>query len=115
MGAYKYFTDEETKGMMPDICMKLDRARAIYGSPMVLTCGYRSPEYNADIGGVSNSAHTKGLAADVAAPQDSFSREKMCWAFGVAGFRRVESCPKHFHVDVDDTKPTPCFFPGVDK
>lgn len=114
MGKWKYFTDEETTGMSDDLCFKLDRAREFFGNPIVLTCGYRSPERNAAIGGVPNSAHTKGLAADVKAPVDPFQREKMMWAFGAAGFRRVESAPRHFHVDVDDTKPIPCFWLGDD-
>ena len=100
--------------MVPDVCYRLDRAREFYGEPMTLTCGYRTPEHNAAIGGVPDSAHTKGMAADIAAPQDPFHREKMMWAFGAAGFVRVESAPIHFHVDTDMTKPNPCFFPGGD-
>lgn len=112
----KYFTDDETNGLMPDVCFKLDRAREFFAGPIVMTCGYRSPEHNAEIGGVADSAHIKGLAVDVKAPSDPFMREKLAWAFGAAGFRRVESCPKHFHVDVDDeTKPSPVFFQGDDK
>ncbi|MEO0132611.1 MAG: D-Ala-D-Ala carboxypeptidase family metallohydrolase [candidate division WOR-3 bacterium] len=36
------------------------------GIPMIITSGYRSPEHNAKVGGVKNSEHTLGLAADVA-------------------------------------------------
>lgn len=116
MGKWKHFTDIETQGMVDDICYKLDRARDLFGAPIELTCGYRSPEHNAEIGGVPDSAHTKGMAADVKAPVDPLMREKMMWAFGAAGFRRVESAPKHFHVDVDDhTKPSPAFWEGDDK
>ena len=116
MSKFKYFTDEETQGMLPDICFKLDRAREFFGNPIILTSGYRSPEHNADIGGVPMSSHTKGMAADVKSPIDPFQREKLAWAFGAAGFRRVESCPRHFHVDIDDeAKPSPDFFPGDDK
>lgn len=114
MSKYKYFTDEETAGMLPDICFKLDRAREFFGNPMVMTCGYRSPEHNAEIGGVPNSAHTKGMAADIKAPADPFQREKMAWAFGAAGFRNVESAPKHFHVATDPSVPQNVFYPGDD-
>lgn len=116
MGQYKYFTDEETKGMLPDICFKLDRAREFFGFPMVLTCGYRTPEHNAEIGGVPDSAHVKGMAADIKAPIDPQMREKMMWSFGAAGFRRVESAPKHFHVDItsDGSKTSPCWWIGDD-
>lgn len=102
--------------MLPDICFKLDRAREFFGNAIELTCGYRNPEHNKEIGGVPDSAHTKGMAADVKAPIDPFQREKLMWAFGAAGFRRVESAPRHFHVDIDDlTKPSPAFFQGDDK
>jgi uncharacterized protein YcbK (DUF882 family) len=35
--------------------------------PLVITSGYRCPEHNRTVGGVSNSAHMRGRAADVAA------------------------------------------------
>ena len=115
MSRCKYFTDDETKGMLDDVCYKLDRAREFFGNPIVLTCGYRSPEYNAEIGGVPESAHTKGMAADVRAPSDPAMRERLMWSFGAAGFRRVESAPRHFHVDTDDqTKPSPAWWQGED-
>jgi hypothetical protein len=115
MGKFKYFSDKELDGLIPDLCFKLERARELYGYPIVITCGYRSPEHNAEIGGVPNSAHTKGMAVDIKAPQDPFIREKLMWAFGAAGFRRVESAPLHFHVDVDTDKPSPAVWQGEDK
>lgn len=115
MGKWKYFTEKEVSGIVDDVVYKLDRARELYGFPIVITCGYRSPEHNAEIGGVPNSAHTKGMAVDIQAPQDPFIREKLMWALGSAGFKRVESAPKHFHVDVDPSKPSPAFWIGDDK
>lgn len=115
MGKWQHFTDDEVKGLLADVVFKLDRARDLFGAPIVITCGYRTPEHNAEIGGVKDSAHTKGMAVDIKAPADPFMREKLAWAFGAAGFRRVESAPKHFHVDIDSDKPTPCFFEGDDK
>lgn len=114
MGKYKYFREEELTGLVEDVCFKLDRARQFYGFPIVITCGYRSPEHNAKIGGVPNSAHTKGMAVDIRAPQDPLIREKLMWALGAAGFMRVESAEKHFHVDCDKEKPYPCFWQGKD-
>ena len=43
----------------------LDPIRRIYGRPIIVSSGYRSPELNALVGGVSNSQHTKGEAADL--------------------------------------------------
>lgn len=36
-----------------------------FGHPIVVNSGYRSPSYNAKVGGASNSFHVKGLAADI--------------------------------------------------
>lgn len=114
MGKWVYFTDDEVKGLVDDVVYKLDRARQLFDNPIVITCGYRSPEHNAEIGGVPDSAHTKGMAVDIKAPSDPFQREKLFWALGLAGFKRVESAKKHAHCDVDDTKPMPCFWEGED-
>ena len=36
--------------------------------PVIVTSGYRSPELNKAVGGVTSSDHTKGRAADIVAP-----------------------------------------------
>ena len=43
----------------------LDPIREIYGKPITVNCGYRSPAVNERVGGVSNSQHLKGEAADI--------------------------------------------------
>ena len=43
----------------------LDPARAAYGAPIYVHSGYRSPKVNALVGGVSNSQHLTGEAADI--------------------------------------------------
>ena len=43
---------------------KLELVRKVLGFPIVITSGYRCPLLNARVGGVSTSAHTKGLAVD---------------------------------------------------
>ena len=43
----------------------LDPVRTIYGRPIIVTSGYRCPELNAAVGGVANSQHTTGNAADL--------------------------------------------------
>lgn len=39
--------------------------RAAFGKPILVTSGYRSPEHNRAVGGVENSYHVQGLAADI--------------------------------------------------
>lgn len=43
----------------------LDPIRRIYGRPIIVSSGYRCPQLNALVGGVANSQHTKGEAADL--------------------------------------------------
>lgn len=43
----------------------LDAARKLYGKPIKINSGYRSQELNKAVGGVSNSQHILGEAADI--------------------------------------------------
>lgn len=43
----------------------LNQLRLRFGHALVVNSGYRSPEHNKEVGGVPNSYHTKGLAADI--------------------------------------------------
>lgn len=48
------------------LCDKvLEPARKELGRPITVTSGYRSPELNKAVGGVSNSQHLTGCAADL--------------------------------------------------
>ncbi len=46
----------------------LDRIRLLLGHPLEISSGYRSPALNAAVGGVPNSQHAQGLAADFTCP-----------------------------------------------
>lgn len=43
----------------------LDRIRERLGVPIIVNSGYRCPEHNAEVGGVSDSQHVLGTAADI--------------------------------------------------
>ena len=43
----------------------LDAIRERIGKPIEVLSGYRCPEHNAEVGGVSNSQHVLGTAADI--------------------------------------------------
>lgn len=49
----------------PRLVQVLERARKIVEKPLVISSGYRCPNHNDAVGGVSNSQHTLGNAADV--------------------------------------------------
>lgn len=50
-----------------DLCECLEVIRAELGSPLRIVSGYRSPAYNAKIGGARKSQHMEGRAADIQA------------------------------------------------
>lgn len=43
----------------------LEIIREKAGEPVYINSGYRCPAYNKKVGGVDNSYHTKGMAADI--------------------------------------------------
>lgn len=47
------------------LARELDRIREDWGSPIVVTSWYRPPAVNAAVGGVPNSHHIQGHAADI--------------------------------------------------
>jgi hypothetical protein len=49
----------------PALVQALEDIRARAGSSVHVTSGYRPPAYNREVGGVSNSCHIDGLAADI--------------------------------------------------
>ena len=90
--------------MMEDYFLQmLDDARHKAGIPFVITSGYRCPSHNRAVGGVANSAHTKGLAADIAC-SDNRSRGYIIGALYEASFNRIGIHPDFIHVDDDDSK-----------
>jgi zinc D-Ala-D-Ala carboxypeptidase len=83
---------------------RLEEVRKVYGKPMAIVSGYRCPAHNAAVGGVDSSAHTEGLAADIAC---SFAGDRMRMveiAIG-EGFRRIGIGRTFLHIDISTTLP----------
>jgi len=49
----------------PVLVQALDELREKYGHPIRISSGYRGAQHNADVGGVPNSLHLIGAAADL--------------------------------------------------
>lgn len=56
--------EEYIKENLKKIMYILDLTRVHIGKPIYINSGYRCKKLNEMVGGVSNSMHTKGLAAD---------------------------------------------------
>ena len=57
--------DNQLANLQALVTNVLDPLRALYGSPLYVNSAFRSVEVNAAVGGVANSQHTKGQAADI--------------------------------------------------
>ena len=58
-------TAEAVKNLETLVHCVLDPLREAWGSPIIVTSGYRCPELNARVGGVKTSYHLRGMAADI--------------------------------------------------
>ena len=96
---YVYFSDEEVSGLKEPLPGQLDMMRGLMGIPVVLTfttggkhCGH--------------STHYLGEAVDIGFGHlaEGFIRDNYRYILASAafraGFKRIELCPLHAHVDI---------------
>lgn len=81
----------------------LDYAREEAMIPFKINSGYRTPEHNAKVGGVENSSHIKGCAADISCTS-SGKRLLIVKALINVGFNRIGIAGSFIHVDNDPDK-----------
>jgi len=88
----------------PQLLAKLIELRGIIERPVYITSGYRCPEYNHHVGGVVNSYHLIGLAADIKVKDiNLIELLEVSEDIGFAGIGFYEK--KNFlHLDVRPTK-----------
>ena len=100
--------DDLTSGSMmeEEFLERLDLARDIAGFPFIINSGFRSIAHNKKVGGVKNSSHLLGWAADLHCGSGQ-RRFLMIEALLDAGFTRLGISGKgsFIHVDCDPNKP----------
>ena len=113
MKTSKYFAPQEFRRCSPSCTIDqmdqrfldtLDALRAQAGIPLVLNCAFRSVAHEKARGRSGNSAHTKGLAADIRC-NSSATRWKIVTAALALGIRRIGISKSYVHVDIDGTLP----------
>lgn len=88
----------------PRLIEALEALRQLAGVPIVVHAGYRCPAHNRQVGGVPNSEHTRGLAADIHIPdlglQQMYELASEVSQFAQGGIGAYDS--NFLHVDVRD-------------
>lgn len=90
-------------GISPALIRELEKLRGIVKKPLHVNSGYRCPVHNANVGGVPNSQHKLGTAADIAVP-DGMSFEEFRRACRQCNFDAIGLYPdsQFIHLDVRD-------------
>ena len=86
----------------PRLLELLEQLRANIGGAIEISCAYRCPKHNAEVGGVPNSQHVLGTAADVQTPNYEFCHtpEQLQWYCEQLPFDGIGLYDWGCHVDV---------------
>jgi hypothetical protein len=84
------------------VAMKMKAA----GYGFTITSGYRCERLNNSVGGKKNSAHVRGLAADIHFTNQAHAKE-LITALIAAGFKRIGLGSSFIHADIDTSLPHP--------
>lgn len=95
---------DSSENVSPRLLELLDQLRENIGGPLELSCAYRCPEHNAYVGGVPNSQHVFGTAADVQTPDYEYCNtpEQLLWYAEQLPFDGIGLYDWGVHVDVRD-------------
>ena len=86
-----------------ELAITLEKIREHFNAPVIINSGYRTPEWNAKVGGAKNSYHMKGMAADIVVKGHS-SKEVAEYANGILDNGGIIRYTNFVHIDVRETK-----------
>lgn len=79
--------NDEVISNLRTLCREvLEPLRRHLDHPVIISSGYRCPKLNKAVGGVRNSQHMTGEAADIHIPNLTEGREWMAWMIDNLGF-----------------------------
>lgn len=90
----------------PLLLTKLELLRERIAKPVIITSGFRCPTYNQEVGGVKNSYHLLGMAADIHVPGVSLAG--VLTLAEEIGFKGIGFYPARnfLHLDIRPTRQT---------
>ncbi len=87
-----------------EICSRAEALRSAIGSPLIVVSGYRSPKYNARIGGAKRSYHMTASALDLVSRTVPASKLRAVYLelikAGEVPDGGVGSYPNFVHIDI---------------
>lgn len=84
----------------PLLLRKLDELRRLMDRPLIISSGYRSPEYNKRVGGALHSQHLEGRAADIPILDNADGRRLLLFAEEI-GFNGIGVYPTAMFIHLD--------------
>jgi uncharacterized protein YcbK (DUF882 family) len=96
--------------LSPDLLTRLDHLRGVINRPIYVNSGYRCPEENRKVGGVSGSYHLRGMAADIHV-KDYLLSDLLLYAQEI-GFRGIGYYEKENFLHLDVRPGPPHFWKG---
>lgn len=103
----RHFSESELKKCFPPSSLqdmkqstmdRFDKARDYAGIPLVITCAYRTPQWDKDRDRSGTGAHTLGRAMDIRC-RSMKNRYKIITALLKAGFTRIGVYETFIHAD----------------
>ena len=88
----------------PKLVDKLQCLRDLVGKPIIVTSGCRCTLYNKHIGGVENSPHLLGLAADIQV--EGMTPVTLSILANRIQYIRIGIYPVHVHIDIKPPNPS---------
>jgi uncharacterized protein YcbK (DUF882 family) len=115
-----HFSDAElachhcgVNGCLPSLVDSLEALRAIAGVPVTVDDAYRCAIHNAQVGGVPNSEHVRGIAADIRiqgmVPAEMYRVALCVPAFANGGIGVCREHDGYIHVDTRAVKARWCY------